>query len=64
MRGSEGHFWPGLTTLKSARVRTPNLAGGQGGRDGLNRAPVETHLLMSGFRPLSGIALPEPGPGT
>lgn len=64
MRGSEGHFRPGLTTLKSARVRTPNLAGGQGERDGLNRAPVETHPLKSGFRPLSGIALREPEPNT
>jgi len=64
MRGSEGHFWPGLTTLKSARVRTPNLAGGQGERDGLNRAAVETHPLKTGLSPLSGIALREPGPDT
>ena len=64
MRGSEGHFWPGLTTLKSARVRTPNLAAGQGGREGHNRAPVETHPPETGFRALSGIVLREPEPGT
>ena len=64
MRGSEGHFRPGLTTLKSARVRTPNLAEGQGERDAFNRAAVETHPLTARFRSLSGIALREPEPGT